>query len=145
MRRILAIVAIVVGVVSSAIAAVPTSITVQGRLTDASGVPLSAGIKEFTFRIFDASLGGSEIWPGGAGETQFIVSDNSGLWSGRVGAAISLTESVFTDTVRWLEVTVTDGVFPDVTLPRIRLVTGPYAFRVATVDGASGRNITTKV
>ncbi|HWO57897.1 MAG TPA: tail fiber domain-containing protein [bacterium] len=51
-----------------------------------------------------------------------------------------LTDPVFADTSRWLEITV-DGT----TLPRVRFVTGPYAHRVSTVDGASGGTITSKV
>ena len=126
--------------VVSADAAVPASVTVQGKLTDAGGVPLSSGAKNFIFKVFDASSGGTEVWPAGPGENQTISSGTDGLWIGMVGAMIPLNDVVFRDTVRWLEITV-DGT----TLPRVRLVTGPYAFRVETVDGASGGTITSKV
>jgi hypothetical protein len=125
---------------TTAHAAVPTSITVQGKLTDLSGNPLPAGSKNFTFKIFDAPTLGNEIWPNGAGENQSLTSDAAGLWIGLVGAVAPLTDAVFSDTVRWLEITV-DGT----TLPRVRLVTGPYAYRVSTIDGASGGRITSKV
>lgn len=120
--------------------AIPSQITVQGRLTDAGGVPLPAGPKTFTFRIFNANAGGLQIWPGGGGEIQSITSGADGLWIGLLGAIDPLSDLVFADSVRWLEIDV-DGT----TLPRIRLVTGPYAHRVATVDGASGGGITSKV
>lgn len=120
--------------------AIPSQITVQGRLTDAGGVPLPAGPKTFTFRIFNANAGGLQIWPGGGGEIQSITSGADGLWIGLLGAIDPLSDLVFADSVRWLEIDV-DGT----TLPRIRLVTGPYAYRVATVDGASGGGITSKV
>lgn len=125
----------------SALGGVPASITVQGRLTDAGGIPLPAGSKSFTFRIFDAAAGGTQIWPsGGVGEVQPLNSDAAGLWIGLIGTDSILTDVVFLDSVRWLEIDV-DGT----TLPRVRLVTAPTAFRVSTVDGASGGNITSKI
>lgn len=124
----------------AAFAAVPTSITVQGKLTDAAGVPLAAGPKSFNFKVYASEAGGIPVWPSILGEPQVLASDASGLWIALMGAISPLTESVFADTVRWLEITV-DGV----TLPRVRLATGPYAHRVATVDGASGGMITSKV
>lgn len=117
--------------------AVPKSITVQGRLTDAAGDPLPAGSKGFLFRIFNAPVGGTEIW---SGEDQFLPTDADGLWSAQVGAIVGLTDAVFSDTVRWLDINVNGTQ-----LPRVRLVTGPYAHRVSTVDGASGGHITSKV
>lgn len=118
-------------------AAVPSSITVQGRLTDSLGVPLPPGVKGFLFRIFNAPVGGTEIW---SGEDQFLPTDSEGLWVARVGAIVGLTDAVFSDTVRWLDINVNGTQ-----LPRVRLVTGPYAYRVATVDGATGGNITSKI
>ena len=85
-------------------AAVPSSINVQGRLTDSTGSPLPAGLRIFTFKIFDAATLGSEIWPGGAGEDQTLVTDAAGLWTANVGALLGLTDSVFADSVRWLEI-----------------------------------------
>jgi hypothetical protein len=120
--------------------AVPTQITVQGKLTDAGGVPLPAGAKTLTFRIFNAATLGTQIWPATGGEIQSITSSTDGLWVGLVGGVSPLTDPVFADSVRWLEINV-NGT----TLPRVRLVTGPYAFRVATVDGASGGTITSSL
>lgn len=118
-------------------ASVPSSISVQGRLTDSLGVPLPSGVKGFWFRIFDAPAGGNQIW---SGEDQFLMTDSDGLWNATLGTLVGLNDAVFSDTVRWLDVTVSG-----VTLPRIRLVTGPFAHRVSTVDGASGGTITSKV
>lgn len=122
---------------SHAWAGVPASITVQGRLTDSLGVPLPAGTKGFLFRIFNAQVGGTEIW---SGEDQILPTDGDGLWSAQVGAIVGLTDAVFTDTVRWLDINVNGTQ-----LPRLRLVTGPYAHRVSTVDGASGGTIASNV
>lgn len=126
---------------AAAQADVPSVINVQGKLTDTGGVPLPAGNKTFTFKIFDVEMGGVPIWPGAGGnETQIIATDGNGLWSANVGEVAILTENVFAATERWLEVTV-DGTV----LPRVRLSTGPYAFRVSTVDGATGGVLSTKL
>lgn len=139
-RQLFSAIALLLICAASAIAGTPSQITVQGRLTDAANNPLPAGAKTFTFRLFNASVGGSQIWPGGGGEVQSITSGGDGLWIGLLGAVDPLNDAAFADSVRWLEINV-DGT----TLPRIRLVTGPYAYRVATVDGASGGTITSKV
>lgn len=112
----------------SASAAVPTSVTVQGIVTDANGIPLPAGLKNFTFKVFDDSLSGNELWPSGTGEDQAIATDANGLWIAAVGTVTPLTESVFSDTTRWLEVSV-DGTV----LPRIRLNSVPFAHRVGAL------------
>jgi hypothetical protein len=120
---------------AAAPADVPRSINVQGRLTDTSGAPVAEGAKTFTFYIFDAEAGGVEIWPGdGQGESQVIATDANGVWNALVGANVTLTEAVFQDTSRWLEVTIDDGVSPPETLPRIKLNTNPYTFRAASAQ-----------
>lgn len=144
-RRLLClIVSITAGLFAeaAALAAVPSSISIQGKLTDAAGAPPSVGAKSFTFRIYDDSVGGTKVWPASDGEAQTITTSTEGLWAGLVGAVNPLTAAVFADSARWLQITVDDGVNPPTTLPRIRLVTGPYAYRVATVDGASGGIVT---
>lgn len=119
---------------------VPSQITVQGKVTDAAGAPLPAGVKSFVFRIFNASTGGSQIWPSVGSEAQSISTNVDGLWSGQLGAVNPLTDAVFADSVRWLEITVNGEL-----LPRIRLVTAPYAMRVSTVDGAAGGGVTSNM
>lgn len=147
-RRLVVFAAALVVVASPSFAAVPTTMNVQGRLTDAGGTPLPAGTKTLTFKIFDSEAAGTEIWSGGAGEDHSVTSDDDGLWNTNIGTTIPIPASVFADSVRWLQVTVDDGVNPVTTLPRIRLVTGPFAYaaeRVTAVDGAAGGTITSKV
>ena len=115
---------------------VPESMNVQGRLTDAAGDPASPGLKNFTFRIFNQQVGGTEIWPGGAGELQTLATDADGLWNANLGVLIALPPPVFQDSSRWLQVTVDDGVNPAETLPRIKLNTNPYSFRAASAQDA---------
>jgi len=132
LRLIAAITAALALTATAAQADVPQSMNVQGRLTDTAGVPLPAGPKDFTFKIFDTQVAGVEVWPAGPGELQSIATDADGLWTARVGALLGLTEAVFQDTSRWLEVTVDDGVNPVETLPRIKLNTNPFTYRSAS-------------
>ncbi|HWO56136.1 MAG TPA: tail fiber domain-containing protein [bacterium] len=140
LKRTNIVIVMLLGMWSSALAATPASITIQGQLTDSSGVPLAAGQYTVVFRIFDSQGGSSQVWPVGPGESQTIVVLDGGLWTGALGAVSPLSDAVFAEPIRWLEVEI-DGTI----LPRIPLVTAPYAFRVATVDGASGGTITSKL
>lgn len=125
---------LLLGTTSHVGATPPTQMAVQGRLTDAAGVALPAGPKNFVFRIYDDSTSGTRIWPNApAGEILSITTDSAGLWSTVIGGFHQISNAVFADAVRWLEIEV-EGT----KLPRTRLVTGPYAFRVASIDGAAG-------
>lgn len=139
MRTTLALLAATL-IAASVRAEVPTGITIQGRLTDAAGVPLPAGNKNFTFKLFDAAAGGTEVWPGGAGEDQVIASDADGLWSATLGAVFPVTGEAFQDSARWLQITV-EGT----TLPRVRLQSTPYAIRLESIDRAYGGTIQSPV
>lgn len=118
------------------LADVPTQMPIQGRLTNSAGAPVPAGLKFFTFKIFDAASGGTEIWPAGLGETQTLASDVNGLWSGSIGLLVPLTPDVFQSPVRWLQITVDNGVDPAEILPRLQLKTNPYTYRSATSQHA---------
>lgn len=131
---------LVIAGVAHASGAAP-EINIQGRVTDLAGNPLPAGIKDFTFRIYNLEVGGPVLWS----EVQSVTTDVEGLWSTRLGVVDLLQASVFADSVRWLSIEVDDGVNPPVVLPRVRLVSSPYAFHAGTVDGASGGLITSKV
>jgi hypothetical protein len=117
---------------------VPTNMNVQGRLTDSTGAPVAPGAWQFTFRIFDVDAGGTQIWPanGANGEEQIIVMGTDGLWTTAVGIDTALTEVVFQDTSRWLEVTVTNFIDPAEVMPRMKLNTNPFAYRAASAQQA---------
>ncbi len=134
---IVMVVGILIAATASVSAAVPTRMTVQGKLTNAAGDPVPAGIKSFTFKIYDAAAGGMEVWPAGPGEVQPLSTDADGLWTAEVGAVVALTDPVFSGDTRWLEVTVNDGVNPAETLPRIKLNTSPYTFRSEQSNNAA--------
>ena len=122
-------------------AEVPSNMNMQGRLTDNLGDPVAPGLKIFTFKIFDAEVNGTEIWPAGTGEDQTLFTGANGLWNARVGEIIPLNATVFADTSRWLEVTVDDGINPVETLSRIKLNTNPWSHQA--VSATSADNATT--
>jgi hypothetical protein len=119
---------------SLAAADVPQVINYQGRLTDASGNPVPDGNYQITFTIYDDSTDGSAIWT----ETQ-SAAVTGGTFNVLLGSDSALTDSHFVSNERWLGIKV--GTDPEL-VPRTRLVTAPYTYRVATVDGASGGTIT---
>jgi hypothetical protein len=115
-------------------AAVPNMIYYQGQLTDALGAPLDTMIN-MTFTIYDDSSGGTIWWT----ETQPGVIVSNGLFTvllGSVGGVI--VDTVFRDDFRWLGVQIASD--PEIT-PRTRLVNVPWAYRVSTLDGATGGHV----
>ena len=66
---------------------------IQGRLTDSAGAALPSGAWSFTLKIFDAEIGGNELWPGGPGETQSVDVDASGLWNAALIRTMPITYS----------------------------------------------------
>ena len=112
-------------------AAVPNMIYYQGQLTDDLGSPLDTAIN-MTFTIYDDSTGGTVWWT----ETQPGVIVSNGLFTVLLGSAGSpIVDTVFADDYRWLGVQVASD--PEIT-PLTRLVTVPWAYRVSTIDGATG-------
>lgn len=115
-------------------AAVPPLMSFQGRLTNASGQPLTDTLS-ITFKIYGVMGGGVAIWQ----ETQPAVPVISGIFSVQLGSISPLSPSVFKDTDpgRFLGITV--GADPE--LPRQQIITVPYAFLVKTVNEAEGGDI----
>jgi hypothetical protein len=116
----------------SAAAQVPSMINYQGRLTDGAGQPLDTTVS-ITFLLYDEP-GGFPIWS----ETHPAVTTTNGTFNVLLGS-IEPIEYLFSGgTSRYLGITVGDD--PELS-PRTRLVSTPYAFRVSSVDGASGGRI----
>ncbi len=121
----------------SLIAEVPTSISYQGQLLDASDNPVPDGNYTIAFSIYDQAVGGTQLW------TEFqTVAIADGLFAANLGTVIPLNEGLFSSATRYLGVRLSGDV--EIT-PRTMLVSVPYAMRSATVDGASGGVITSKV
>ncbi len=116
--------------------AVPQQINYQGQLTLTNGSPLDTTVA-ITFRLYNVVSGGTSLWT----ETHPSVAVTAGLFQVLLGSVTTLPDS-FTANTRWLGVTV--GNNTEMT-PRRQIATVPYAYRVGTVDGASGGNITSDV
>ncbi len=114
---------------TSTYADVPKLINYQGRLTDLSGSPFADATYPITFRIWDTPAGGSPLWS----EMHSVVT-NDGLFSVQLGTFVTLPDNIFDGTERYVGVTVDT----DPEMPRQRLVSTPYSYRVRTVDGATG-------
>ncbi|PIN88446.1 hypothetical protein COU61_04880, partial [Candidatus Pacearchaeota archaeon CG10_big_fil_rev_8_21_14_0_10_35_13] len=108
--------------ISTVSAALPSTINVHGKLTDADGVSLT-GNYNFTFRIWSASTGGTNLH-----ETAnlTITTDNDGIYS----AIIPAVGVNFSDQY-YLGITVQNDA--EMT-PRINLTSSPYSFRANVTD-----------
>jgi hypothetical protein len=108
---------------SQATASVPSVMSYQGYLSDATGQPIS-GTVGLNFRIYDADTGGTLLWE----ETHSTVLLSAGYFAVALGSSGSpLTPGLFSGQPRYLQVTV-DSNEP---LPRQRLGAVPYAFAAA--------------
>jgi len=114
-------------------AGVPEMIHYQGHLTDSGGSPLDTVIS-MTFTIYDDSVSGTVWWT----QTKSGVVVDNGLFNVLLGSPNAIVDTVFTGPNRWLGIQI--GSDPEIS-PRTRLVTVPYAYRVATVDGAGGGDV----
>lgn len=112
------IAALVVGAVASSFVhaqSVPSSITYQGKLTDASSQPVPDVPHSMQFRLFSTQTGGVPIWT----SANLNVTPSAGVFTvlldGIEASSLRLSEA-------WLEPSVSD-----VPLSRVRLASVPYA------------------
>ncbi len=133
MRSLLMLAVICIVVAGSVYADAPTTMNYQGLLTDGGGSPVADSSYSVVFTIYDAAAVGNSKWT----ETQNVTT-TSGLFAVLLGSVNPVMDTVFNGTTRYLGIKIeTDAEIS----PRTALVTVPYAFRVATVDGATGGNI----
>src|SRR3989304_8524418 len=98
----------------------PASFSYQGRLLTASGVPVADGNYTFTFKLWDASSGGTQVCTDSA-----VLSVQDGLFD----ALIDACDVEVYRAPLYLEVTVDDSGAnpPEILLPRQQLRGAPYA------------------
>ncbi|MCD6595550.1 hypothetical protein J7L68_07745 [bacterium] len=109
---------------------VPHLISYQGRLTNGSGVPLT-GNHNITFRLYDASVGGTMLWS----ETQNTTLNSDGLYNVMLGDGTPFPISVDFSIPYWLAVSVDGGA----EICRYELGASPYALNIAdTVFQSNG-------
>lgn len=123
---------------SSAAVAPPNKMNFQGRLTDASGNPLT-GTYDMQFKLYSAASGGTLLWA----ETRTAANSNavtvtSGLFSVRLGEgtlvapSTQLSAVVAANSTLYFEITIgSDAAMT----PRSQLATSAYAFNSDTLDG----------
>jgi len=105
----------------------------QGFLTDMESEPLDTTVA-MTFTLYDSETGTTILWQ----ETQPSCTVRAGLFNVLWGSVNVIPDSVFADTNVWLGITV--GGDSEMS-PRSRIVSVGYAYRVGTVDGASGGTV----
>ncbi|MBU0508783.1 tail fiber domain-containing protein [bacterium] len=111
---------------------IPQLVNYQGFLTDSDGSPLDT-VVAMTFKMYDAASSGTQLWT----ETQPACTVRVGLFNVLLGSVVAIPDS-FGATSRWLGVTVGGN---SEMVPRTRFVSVGYAYRVGTVDGASGGTV----
>jgi hypothetical protein len=115
------------------LAGTPTAINYQGRLTTLAGTPVDDGTYSIMFTIYDAASGGTIVW-----NEKESVTTSGGLFAVLLGTDTPIGDDVFKGTTRYLGIQMQGE--PEMT-PRVAIVTVPYAYRVSTVDGSSGGNV----
>ena len=118
-------------------AEVPKFINFQGKLTNKSGVPVTASYT-MVFTIYDAETGGTSQWT----ETQSSVVVNNGIFNVILGSGsdgkpdtgddVQISVSVFNDSQRWIGIKV--GSDSEMT-PRTKLASVPYAYTADNLNG----------
>jgi len=126
LKPALLIIAIILVISTLSFAEIPHTINYQGKLTDASGKPVSDGTYSVSFRIYDQQAGGSPLWY----ETQSVTTQK-GLFDTQIGATKDL-DLVF-DNPYYLGIKV--GTDSEMT-PRQALSSSAYAFRAKTAENA---------
>lgn len=104
-------------------AAVPSTMSYQGVLTNDAGQPLPDGNYSLTFRLYFSALGGIASWT----ETQPAVPLSKGVFSVTLGNVAPLDFGF--DNPIWLGVSV--GTDPELS-PRTALTAAPYALGLRT-------------
>lgn len=112
---------------------VPQLLSYQGRLTNTVNEPVADGLYSITFSIYDAESNGTVVWSESLNDVQLT----QGLFSVFLGQTIPITSTVFSEPNRYLEVSIND----EIVTARHRFSTVSYAYRIETVDGATGGDL----
>ena len=132
--RIVFAAAVLILAVNVVTASVPHMISYQGKATDASGAAVPDGDYQVRFYLYDHPTAGNAVW----GEAFFTVHTTNGLFTHLLGSVVAIPDSVFDNH---------DSLYLAVMFnyqwqsPRTPLVASPYAFRVNSLEGATGGNV----
>ena len=112
----------------------PALVNFQGFLTDGGGIPIDGPV-DLRFGIYAAASGGAAVWE----ETHNGVTVSAGYYTVALGGTTPLDATVFSDTARYLQVSVdTGGGFVD--LPRQQVTSVPYALQAEEAKTAASAN-----
>lgn len=132
----------------SAVVGVSSKLSYQGRLTDASGNPLS-GTYYVCFALYDAATVGTKLWPAGV-PTNNTVTVTNGVFNASVGVSDALTYDFSANDTVYLNVGVSssnvacDNVAVENLTPRQRVDATAYARVAADVYGTALRTSSTR-
>ncbi|MDH4226463.1 MAG: hypothetical protein OEV59_01730 [Deltaproteobacteria bacterium] len=116
-------------------AAVPGTMSYQGKLTNnGSGTPVTGPVN-ITFKIYNVASGGSALWT----ETINSVQAANGIFTVTLGQTTPITSTIIN--VADLYIGVTAGSDPEMT-PRQKLSLVPFAVRAAEADSVAWSGIT---
>ncbi len=129
--------AFVLAVTAHTVFAVPQQINYQGSLTNTVGLPLDTTVS-MTFNLYGISDGGVSFWS----ETHPAVNVVDGLFRVDLGSVSAMNDALFSSGDRWLGITI--GNNSEMT-PRQQFLSVATAFRVNTIDAATGGYISGNV
>ncbi len=113
MKKLLVITVLILAVLSvGVLAEVPRTISVQGKLTNTQGSPISGNVN-MNFEIFDSS--DNSLW---ASDTVIVTLNSAGVFS----EELNIPDLTFNKPY-WLEIKVNDAVLS----PRVKLSSSPYS------------------
>jgi len=109
---------------------IPQVISYQGKVTDASGNPVTDGNYVMRFLIYDAETVGTELWNSGAR----VIAVQGGVFSVVLGSSPQPVIGLAFDEDYWLEVRIAG----DIQSPRVRMGSVGYAYMASgLVPGTS--------
>lgn len=140
MKQVLLIITFVMALSSLAIADVPQMINYQGHLTDSEGNLIDTTVN-ILFYITRDSAGSIGVWL----EEHSNVEVIEGKFCVKLGSMFSITEDVFVADSSWLGIAIGGISGGEHIEPPTELISVPFAFRISTVDGASGGTLTSSL
>jgi hypothetical protein len=115
-------------VTTTCVAQAPRTITYQGVIVDASGVPIADGTHALTISLYESLIGGAAIFT--ESSTVLFV---RGLFNTMIGSTNAIPASVAFDRPYFVGVSIDGGAE---LLPRTALGSVPYALRTSIADRA---------
>jgi hypothetical protein len=111
----------------------PYKVTVQGRLTDPAGNPITSQVN-VTFKLYSVASGGSAIFSEGPTS---VTPDTRGLLTYQLGSSTAMTSALVSQFANSLYLGITVGTDSEMS-PRILLTAAPYALSLAVGATALG-------